>query len=145
MTGLVEFLKARLDDDEQAARECGGAPWSAEPILKAVHVEAKAIADNKHAWGGLGHVATVLHEQDQQHMARWDPFRVLLEVDAKRRLVGLHPHGFWPTRKGDGHLHCETCDVEDGVIGGNGRYCSTLRLLALPYASHPEYDESWRP
>jgi hypothetical protein len=50
VTDLVEFLWARLDEDEQAARECGGAPWSA-PIAGMVHVDAKAIADNKLAWG----------------------------------------------------------------------------------------------
>lgn len=126
MTGLVEFLKARLHEDEQVARFVIDGPG--EVIRRGLDLQRIEI-DGKIRYAFL----------------TLDPERMLSEVDAKRRLIDLHPHGVWPTRKGDGHLHCETCDVEDGVIGGDGRYCLTLRLLALPFASHPEYDESWRP
>lgn len=38
-------------------------------------------------------------------------------------------------------------DGEWGVGAGGGEYESAklLRLLALPYASHPGYREEWRP
>lgn len=130
---LVEFLRARLNEDEQAARECGGAPWSAQPSLNAVHVEPKAIADNKLAWGELGHVATVLHERDQQHIARHDPARVLREVEAKRRLIA------------DFEMYDASArypDSEGGIAIGLG---TAVELAALAYADHPDYDEAWRP
>jgi hypothetical protein len=44
-------------------------------------------------------------------------------VEAKRRTLERHwPRGYPDPRQGD-----------------------TLRALALAYASHPDYDESWRP
>ncbi|HEY9367551.1 DUF6221 family protein [Streptomyces sp.] len=124
---LVEFLTARLDEDEQAARECGGAPWSA-PIPGMVHVDAKAIADNKLAWGQLGYVATVEREHDRQHIARHDPARVLREVEAKRRII-------------------EECEPGFNPPNAQAKYTAetVLQCLALPYADHPDYDEDWRP
>ena len=56
------------------------------------------------------------------------PARVLAECDAKRRIVELADRDDnW--RYG---MHSE-------AIG------EVLRLLALPYADHPDYREEWRP
>jgi hypothetical protein len=52
------------------------------------------------------------------------PARIHAECEAKRRIVGLHP--------------CDNC-------GAAFDPCETLRLLALPYADHPDYREEWRP
>lgn len=60
------------------------------------------------------------------HVLRHDPARVLAEVEAKRRIVDL-------------------CDTETPETGGLPLAIRTLRLLALPYADHPDYDEAWRP
>jgi hypothetical protein len=60
--------------------------------------------------------------------------RWLAECAAKRRLVELHSRAH----------HCD-----DEATGGTGwvwefETCPTLRLLALPYASHPDYQaEEW--
>jgi hypothetical protein len=53
------------------------------------------------------------------HIARHDPARVLREVEAKRLLLQLH----------------RECDAQ----------CYILKVLALPYADHPSYNEAWRP
>lgn len=68
------------------------------------------------------------------HMAEHDPRRVLAEVDAKRRIIDLH--------KGVND-YCAECDL----VRSNYPYhpCTTLRLLALPYADRPGYREEWRP
>lgn len=90
--------------------------------------------------------------------------RMVADVEAKRRIVDLHPHTTQREQQGETSLrrnygphwekrlkhldefYCERCHVEDGVIEGDGgRPCETLRLLALPYADHPDYDGSWRP
>jgi hypothetical protein len=67
------------------------------------------------------------------------PARVLAECEAKRRIIELHdrPH------------ECSTYD-HNGDIDNctwvlQSEDCSTVRLLALPYADRPGYDESWRP
>jgi hypothetical protein len=69
-------------------------------------------------------------------MARWDPARVLAEVDAKRRILTAH------TAMMPGW--CTTCDVP-GDYRGNLSGCETLRLLAMPYADHPDYRPEWTP
>ena len=57
----------------------------------------------------------------------WTPY-VLAEIEAKRRILDLSDRDDnW--RYG---MHSEAINL-------------VLRLLALPYADHPDYDESWRP
>lgn len=50
--------------------------------------------------------------------SRWDTPRILVECEVKRRIML-------------GEAGCDTSRV--------------LRLLALPYASHRDYQESWKP
>ncbi len=65
--------------------------------------------------------------------------RVLVECEAKRRVVAEHPIDTDVINPG-----CRVCDStpEDGVWGDGP--CATLRALALPYADHPDYREEWR-
>ncbi|MEU9495397.1 DUF6221 family protein [Streptomyces sp. NPDC048215] len=67
------------------------------------------------------------------HMARHDPARVLAEVEAKRRIIYLAIQIPALTAK-----HNPFQNDADG-------WAETLKQLALPYASHPDYDEGWRP
>jgi hypothetical protein len=65
--------------------------------------------------------------RDRAHLIiETDPARVLAECDAKRRIVAAD----W--RADDSG---EATLIRQDV----------LRLLALPYADHPDYDETWRP
>jgi len=99
MSDLVEFLKARLDEDERAARKTKGRGMTVS--LPAFMVD---------------------------HMTRWDPARVLREVAAKRRILEL---GI-----------CCACAVEKQPCDHRD---ATLRLLAFPYSTHPDYRQEWRP
>ncbi|MFF4644969.1 DUF6221 family protein [Streptomyces sp. NPDC001389] len=129
---LVQFLRARLDEDEQIAR--GHQQWSAGWDQDDM---AKEIRDDVNA----GTVAFVPHLGDRTHITRHDPARVLAEVDAKRRIIALHSD---PT----GH----SCSITDET-GYELNYaevardeaCTTLRLLALPWADHPAYQSEWAP
>lgn len=123
MSDLVTFLRARLDEDEAVLRACaGGVPqWRPEDI---------AI------------FGPDLSPEVRTHIARHDPARVLKEIEAKRRVVELHrPVQKRSTGSGGGVIEdCQVCDHFPA------RYpCTTLRLLALPYADHPDYQEQWRP
>ena len=57
-------------------------------------------------------------------VSRQHPARVLAECEAKRRIV-------------------EHCDYDHLALSPGDPY--VLQLLALPFASHPDYDESWKP
>jgi hypothetical protein len=58
------------------------------------------------------------------------PQRILLECEAKRRIVVSFAAGAAEVRRGTS---------EWAVVQ------MVLRLLALPYADHADYDASWRP
>ena len=114
---LVEFLLARIAEDEAVAREAlrewDDGEWRGPSVYD----------------DGVRDVAVAL-----------DPRRVLAECGAKRRII-------------------ESVDV---LTGGEKSYAERMRhtdvedaryqivrdmlgWLALPYADHPDYDETWRP
>lgn len=80
-------------------------------------------------WGGwwLGHY---------QHYSRWDPARVLAECAAKRRVVGRY-EGSLANR----HAHPNDLASAGSVLALLG----AVKLLALPYANHPDYRPEWWP
>lgn len=145
---LVQFLRARLDEDEKAARTAShalrkGAHWSLDEWhgREQPHsLIAQGTADQPVA---LGHfTADPVPTEQAVHIARHDPVRVLAEVAAKREIVGLH-HRVTKRSTGSGGGTVEDCSLCDHFPA---QYpCMTLRLLALPYASHPNYNETWRP
>jgi hypothetical protein len=67
------------------------------------------------------------------------PAHVLAECEAKRQIVELHMPLIGT------FTACQNC-YEDVQRSPTDQYpCDTLRLLSLPYASHPDYREEWRP
>jgi hypothetical protein len=95
-----------------------------------------------------------------------EPGRVLADVEPKRQIIDLHKLGY-PGGEPQYGVHWESYNVynEDGSIRGDREYCveddeprppyycetcqecgpcETLRLLALPFAAHPDYREEWR-
>jgi hypothetical protein len=64
------------------------------------------------------------------------PERMARECEAKRRIVAEHPHLMFMVTDPK-PAACDRCQVRG--------WCPTIRLLALPYADHPDYDEEWRP
>lgn len=85
----------------------------------------------------------------QYGMSELDPDRLLAEVEAKRRIVNEH-YVFQ-----DAVQACRQCSdkrAEDDPLVRADRWvtlvpgpCSTVRLLALPYADHADYRDEWRP
>lgn len=124
---LTEFLLARLDEDEAVARAAvtqeGEATWYVAPVHTAPRItRVRTSRDNVPV--ALVEGIEKIHDDTHlsEHIARHDPARVLAEVEAKRRIVA--------------RLADESSRRYD---------YDTLRLLALPYADHPDYDEAWRP
>lgn len=61
------------------------------------------------------------------------PERVLRDLDAKQRIVRLCAE------------ENEGVEIGVGVSPEQWLAQNVLRLLALPYANHPDYREEWRP
>jgi hypothetical protein len=113
---LIAFLRARLDEDQ---------------------------ADNQ----GDGWAESQLHrggcETNSYSAGACDcdgPESVLADVAAKRQIIELHA-GMHECPSGDGY---ETSGFAYFGVGEE-LWCTTLRLLALPHAGHPDYREEWKP
>jgi uncharacterized protein DUF6221 len=137
---LVEFLRARLNEDEQKARRaaelCGCHPPA--PSWK-VHDEETdgriVVVDDPHPevkrklWRRWSNTYEGLFAAE--HIVRHDPARVLREVEAKRELVLMY-EAILDTGGFVGTLYANAAEP-------------ALRLLALPYAAHEDFREEWRP
>ncbi|MGW5852100.1 DUF6221 family protein [Streptomyces sp. NPDC055254] len=138
MDDLVQFLRDRYDEETERAQL------------------ALRQDDPENGWGafrpeGQHHTTIVphvgmIHEPIQaEHVVRWNPARVLAEVDAKRQMLGVILRY---EAKIDSEWGC--CHSGDQIAAGqceetNPNEIGALRLLALPYADHPKYRDEWRP
>jgi hypothetical protein len=131
---LVAFAKARLDEDEAAARESHyeGQRWLTEE-------------EGVYRWPGDELVHMADRKADARHIARHDPARVLREVEAKRAILAEHPQvrcGGRTTRRDD--VGCQNCHDDDGAQWYPG-YCATVRAFATVWSDHPDYRPEWKP
>lgn len=116
MDDLIAFLRARLYEDEAHARFAFADHNDAGPNWTEIWSGTVDTGDDHIATGDAGL---------SRHIERFDPARVLAEVAAKRQIIE------------EGDLH----DTTDASV----LHRSVLKLLALPYADHPDYRDSWRP
>lgn len=139
MDDLIEFLKARLAEDEAIARyfrnEEDEYHWTVRKLEGPGYGtdEARIIQLSDSVDRGYVHLGMDrLNGWDARHIARHDPARVLREVEAKRRILELHVFG---------ERVCDQCSNDWHT---EMRPCLTLRALALPFADHPDYREEWK-
>jgi hypothetical protein len=145
---LVEFLHARLDEDERVAHDAllgypasmhasAGQPALPLPTPTTPGAEWRAEYQNVRRTDGFRIVAeaTQASAQVADHIARHDPARVLAEVTAKRQLIKqIESYESW--------IHREWGTTGAGFSDDE----SALRFLALPYAEHPDYRAGeWAP
>ncbi|MFJ5234692.1 DUF6221 family protein [Kitasatospora sp. NPDC088391] len=149
---LVAFLRARLEEDERAARAATGGPWTADPVTGVVRgADAAVVAEVR------------VSAADALHLARHDPRRALLRAYALRQVVDAAATGCGPACRAE-HAFDRGCALhrlgpvheQDGarwLIDDTGARHEpppvvtawTLRLLALPYAHHPDHRPEWAP
>lgn len=122
---LSAFLLARIDEDEEDARDASArdVEWCVQESRAA---EGWGTYEGDSVVLGAGKPLAVCDPQYggglvADHIARWDPARVLAECAAKRRIVAQ-----WQDYDGD------------SLWGWN-----VLRALALPYADHADYRPEW--
>ncbi|MGY1843008.1 DUF6221 family protein [Modestobacter sp. SYSU DS0875] len=142
MTGLCDFLLARIAEDEAAAyaafqsvgeHQVGGWYWSNAGDAVFLDHTANPVA--------CGPWQQLMHQPSAHHIVRWDPERVVAECDAKRRVVeGCAAALVVPP------LHRKLLASSVNYDRGRRELADqALRLLALPYADHPGYRQEWRP
>jgi len=126
---LSDFLLARIADDERAAQSEWD--WMIERHGPDFWSTGEgAVMDSE--WS---------LETDRDATLHVSPRRVLAECGAKRRIVELHREELIERLDDEfpGTPYDALC-----VVDNDDFPCTTLRLLALPYAEHPDYDPEWK-
>lgn len=123
MNDLVEWLRARLDEDEALARRCRGERWEREGTEWVFGVPSADTIWFDHSYPHVG-----------DHIARWDPARVLAEVEAKRSLLAAYDEAR--------AYYSANRSAPAGEVHG---LWTAVKFSALPYADQPGYRDEWRP
>ena len=119
MMTLTEFLAARLDEDEAAAKAVVG-----NPIF-----DGTGIVIMRNASTGDRSVTIPSHVAT--YIARHDPARVLREVGAGRKILEHWQY----LKRHDAPGNPDPDHFEDYAV----------RPLAAVWSDHPDYDEAWKP
>lgn len=144
---LTEFLLARIAEDEAAAQQAGSdtamrwkrsVDWMGDDSNG---VEADGEQADEYDDGVIVYDEGRPTKAEAEHIARHDPARVLAECEAKRRIVQSRPLIGLPDLPGGAAPG--TLDALHDEVERQREF--VFRLLALPYAGHPDYDETWRP
>lgn len=159
MSELVDWLRAQLAADERdalCATFCDPED-SASGDFTEWHVDAPnprwPVAVN--VANGTAIVAAG-YNGAYEHIARWDPARVLAEVAAKRRIIEHVSSWQHDDPDGGGYYSCPlvpgSSRAEDEDWDGTSCWCGVvarqmaiLGPLALPYAGRDGWREEWRP
>lgn len=135
---LVEFVEARLAEDERVAREAitpdrPGAHWKwattaddGDPEsprwLRTVEEFPTASGVGDLPGFPLGYECTAAPSPAMSHIARHDPARILREVAAKRAIIEK---------------------LREGDLRKFSGLTEAIRLLTVPYSDHPNYQKEW--
>ena len=155
---LVEFLEARIAEREKSATPrtvcvSGGRPAPEVPNC----IGPRGTGDCPEQWTLEGHgkpsrwwmapeVQAAIRVHEMTHATAEQRF-ILAECASKRAILELHYAAATYQRKNGRKLktptgwYCDECQWDEGPAGEYP--CTTLRLLALPYIDHPDFDEAW--
>lgn len=132
---IADFLQARLEEDEQAARAAVGEAvfaaqtgrWRFEP--DSIPVVFAVAADGAKTQAANMEAAWEARERGT-HIARHDPARVLAEVESKRVVIASYK----AARDSPERWTAASSHVQHVVMK------RVVRVLAAAYADHPDYD-----
>lgn len=130
MTDLTDFLLARIAEDEAVAKAAieddGGEDEGFSGQYGYLTGRTGSPLDHKPSFG----------DDAARLITRFAvPARVLAECKAKRQVVELYRGVSKDARETRDELCC----------AGEAYLHDALRVLALPYADHPDYRNEWRP
>jgi hypothetical protein len=142
---LVAWLREQLDEDERVLSAASPSPWQYQDVDSVgggrLCDATVAIAELSYDPPGeridprIRRMRTAEEaDGNGEHIARWDPARVLAEVEAKRARIDVVADTL---ECGDGY----------GAPGYAALQDTTQRLLMLeaqPFASRPGFRDDWR-
>jgi len=139
LTGLTDFLLARIAEDEAAAsavKDIGADEYSIDVMRRSPDLHP---------------FVTYEIDNDRTQLAQhFDPARVLADCDAKRLIVAIHrayaPIGdpvYSPDWLSDDWCIgcCYNSEVER--VTEHIDECPILRALAMPFTTHPDFRPEW--
>ncbi len=136
---IVEFLTARLDDDEAVAL-AACAHWEHPDSWECKRGKALEVYGDRVVREALASPdpLDVAHVgRGARHIALHDPVRVLAEVKAKRQIV---ERAQFVDDHGPAVDHVRALDMSTGAASA---LRDVLEFLALPYADHKDFQEAW--
>lgn len=151
---LIVFLGERLDEDERAAVGAGGGPWEVGPAFGAREnmvrireqgVLVDSVGSCAEQWAFVGQTASIPNwRENAAHIARHDPYRVLREVEGKRQII----------EEWEAVLSAVTDEVHTDPLLDTAQEVTrdrslamawVVKVLALSYSEHPDYQDEWTP
>jgi hypothetical protein len=130
---LVDFLRARLDEEEQLraeARKWSDRDWT---VYTGSDGRTTVMSDDTDviAWIELdGEPGKRIAEQ----IAHYDPARVRADIEAKRHILAEYEQA--------ADFYTRNVSAPAGEAHG---LRTALRYLALPYRDHADYRDEWAP
>lgn len=147
---LVEWLRAQLDADQEIAKVAIQGPWRTGAIAEHL-VDDVIYGTSPYAHSGPGgdKIVQVANlemawekKQNAAHITRWDPSRVLREVEAKRKILDLTDR--MAADAADILADSDALDPSEALtLGATAR--DLRHWLAAIYSDRPGYQEEWRP
>lgn len=127
---IVEFLEARLDEDEEVARDAAG--WDSSGSIRDEGLWRRdgvnSVIDSARRMVVYGD-GSAPDDSQAAHIVRHDPARVLREVAAKRAIMAEHG------------IDQDPCDAHDAMY--ESAPCDVILNLAAIYLDHPDYQAEW--
>jgi Family of unknown function (DUF6221) len=166
---LADFLAARWDEIAATAHHAGPARIAWLTYLDKGEMLYTTVAAQIHDEAPWVSAGEELPEPSSVRVV-YDPAAVLADIAAKRKILAEHARAPWFSEdtlarwRTGGHVpeeriaaaaasaSCARCHKvipdarEDEDQCEHFDYpCPTVRLLAVPFAAHPDYDQAWRP
>jgi hypothetical protein len=135
---IIEFLTARLDEDEEAARAAALSDFTAWAVDPDEPRQIRINAPGAPRLGGI--IAWTVGRAELPHIARHDPARALADVAAKRAILNRFAEEVAIAadyKRALGYTDSEWTYVMAGR--------ETIYDLAHVYADHADYNPAWEP
>jgi hypothetical protein len=141
---LIAFVRQQLDEDERVALAVTEMARFDEWDAVGSAVDDEIGRSNWEVVGIARPPTAPAAKAISQHIARWDPARVLAEVEAKRAMLDVI---LAYEAKIDGEWGC--CHSADAIGAGrcpeiDPNEIHAIRVLAQPYAGREGWREEWQ-